>query len=211
MLRATKRNPSDEWNFFLLAATYGHLGRKQEAKTALDTFNKTWSLAYAGRPLTLADVDDWRSLKYPVFRERLKEGLRKAGVQATAKLAELNYRKLVTVSEGTFDVEGVIEIDAAAAKTLHDRGIAFFDSRGSGSYNRGHIPGATNLYFHQVWDSLSEVVDKDANIVFYCGEPKCHLAANSSAQALSLGYTKVYYFAGGFSAWESAGYPVAGS
>ena len=112
---------------------------------------------------------------------------------------------------GTFDVEGAIEIDAAEAKALHDRGIAFFDSRGKGHYGRGHIPGATNLYFHQVWDSLADVVDQNAEIVFYCVDPKCHLAANSSAQALILGYTKVYYFAGGFSAWDNAGYPIEGS
>jgi rhodanese-related sulfurtransferase len=130
---------------------------------------------------------------------------------AAVSPADINYRDLVTVSAGTFDVEGVIEINAAEAKALHDRRTAFIDSRGSGHYGRGHIPDATNLYFHQVWDGLSEVVGPNDEVVFYCGGPDCHLSSNSSAQAIALGYAKVYYFAGGFPAWENAGYPVEGS
>jgi len=57
-------------------------------------------------------------------------------------------------------------------------------------------------------DSLSSLVGLDDEVVFYCGGLDCHLAANSCAQALTWGYTKVYYFAGGFPAWRDAGYPV---
>ncbi len=211
-LRATKRNPDDEWNFLLLAAAYGHLGREQEAKPAIATFNNLYhDPTDKQRPFTLADLDTWSS-KNEAVMGRLREGLRKVGVPAgiTAK-PDINYRDLVTMSAGTFDVEGAIEIDATEAKTLHDRGTAFIDSRGSGHYGRGHIPGATNLYFHQVWDGLSEVVGLNDEVVFYCDGPNCHLSANSGAQAIALGYTKVYYFAGGFSAWEAAGYPKEGS
>jgi rhodanese-related sulfurtransferase len=212
MFRATKRNPDNDWNYLLLAAAYGHLGREQEAKHAVATFNNMRFDTTGKRPFTLADLNKW-SIKNETGLKRLREGMRKAGVPAglTGKPADLKFTDLVTVSAGTFDVEGAIEIDAAEAKTLQDRGNTFIDSRGKGLYGRGHIPGATNLFFHQVWDSLSEVVDKDAEVVFYCGGPDCLLAAHSSAQALILGYTKVYYFAGGFSAWRSAGYPVEGS
>jgi tetratricopeptide (TPR) repeat protein/rhodanese-related sulfurtransferase len=211
-LRATKRNPDDEWSYFFLAAAYGHLGREQEAKPAIATFNNLYHDPTDKQlPFTLADLDTWTN-KNEAVMGRLREGLRKVGVPAgTTAKPDINYRDLVTMSAGTFDVEGAIEIDATEAKTLHDRGTAFIDSRGSGHYGRGHIPGATNLYFHQVWDGLSEVVGLDDEVVFYCGGPDCHLAANSSAQALALGYTKVYYFAGGFPAWEATGYPVEGS
>ena len=213
MLRATKRNPDFEWSFLLLAAAYGHLGREQEARPAIATFNNMYhDPTDKQRSFTLADVKDW-SIKNEAGLERLREGLRKVGVPAgtTTRPADLNFRDLVTVSAGTFEVEGAIEIDAAEAKILHDRGTAFIDSRGSGHYGRGHIPGATNLYFHQVWDGLSEVVGLNDEVVFYCGGPDCHLSANSSAQAIALGYTKVYYFAGGFSAWQNTSYPVEGS
>jgi adenylate cyclase len=210
MLRATKLNPDDEWNYFLLAAAYGYLGREQEAKSAIARFNNTYhDPTDKQRPLRLADLDSW-IFKEAANRERLQEGLRKAGVPAGAPAnpADSKYRDLITMSAGTFHVEGAIAIDAAEAKSLHDRGIVFIDSRGSVDYGRGHIPGATNLLFHKVWDNLSQIVDQNEEVVFYCGGPECHLSANSSAQALILGYTKVYYFAGGFSAWKDDGYPV---
>jgi len=213
MLRATKLNSLDDWNYFLLAAAYGHLGREQEAKSAIDTFNNTYhDPTDKQRPLTLADLDTW-IFKEAANRERLQAGLRRAGVPAGAPAspADSKYGDLVTMSAGTFHVEGAIEINEAEAKALYDNGIAFIDSSGKSVYGRGHIPDAKNLYFHQVWDGLSEIVNWSAAVVFYCGDPKCHLAANSSAQALVLGYTKVYYFAGGFSAWKEAGYPVEGS
>jgi TolB-like protein/class 3 adenylate cyclase/rhodanese-related sulfurtransferase len=203
-LRATKRNPRYEKSYLLLAATYGHLGRAQEAQPAFDKFNSIYhDPTDQKRPFTLADLGDWVT-KNEAGQKRIREGLRNIGVPAgaTGKPANLKFTDLVTVSAGTFDVEGAIEIDAAEAKTLHDRGTVFLDSRGKELYGRGHIPGAMHLFFHHVWDGLSELVDKNTEVVFYCVDPKCHLAAHSSAQALMLGYTKVYYFAGGFSAWE---------
>jgi TolB-like protein/class 3 adenylate cyclase/rhodanese-related sulfurtransferase len=218
-LRATKRNPEYEWSYLLLAATYGHLGRVQEAEPALTAFYdlhpqhcEAHTVIDEDNPYTLADLSEW-TIKDEAALERLRQGLRKVGMPEGAAVspADINYRDLVTMSAGTFDVEGAIEINAAEAKALHDRRTAFVDSRGSGHYGRGHIPGATNLYFHQVWDGLSEVVGPNDEVVFYCGGPDCHLSANSSAQAIALGYTKVYYFAGGFPAWENAGYPIEGS
>jgi adenylate cyclase len=219
LLRATKRNPEYEWSYLLLAATYGHLGRVQEAEPVLTAFYElhpqhcdAHTTLDEDNPFTLADLSEW-SIKDETGLERLRQGLRKVGITegAAVSLADINYRNLITMSAGTFDVVGAIEIDAAEAKALHDRRTAFVDSRGSGHYGRGHIPGATNLYFHQVWDGLSEVVGPNDEVVFYCDGPDCHLSANSSAQAIALGYTKVYYFAGGFPAWENAGYPVEGS
>jgi len=208
--RATKLNPDDEWNYFLLAATYGHLGREQEARSAITRFNKTYhDPTDKQRPLTLADLDTW-IFKEAAIRERLQEGLRKAGVPegAPANPADSKYRDLITMSAGKFHVEGAVEINAAEAKSLLDQGIVFIDSRGSVDFRRGHIPGATNLLFHKVWDNLAQIVGQNEEVVFYCSGLECHLSANSGAQALILGYTKVYYFAGGFSAWKDAGYPV---
>ena len=217
--RATKRNPEYEWSYLLLAAAYGHLGRVQDAKPALTAFYdlhpqhcEAHTTIDEENPYTLADLSEW-ALKDEAALERLRQGLRKVGIPEGAAVspADINYRNLVTMSAGTFDVEGAIEIEAAEAKTLHDRGIIFIDSRGKGLYGRGHIPGAINLYTHQVWEGLSEIVNLNDEVVFYCSGPDCHLSAHSSAQALALGYTKVYYFAGGISAWKNAGYLVEDS
>ena len=136
---------------------------------------------------TLADLRGW-PIKDEASKERLREGLRRAGVAegATGKPANLEFTDLITVSAGTFDVEGAIEIDAVEAKSLHSNGVTFIDSRGKDLYGRGHIPGATNLYFHQVWDNLSQLVDLNDEVVFYCGDPSCHLAAHSSAHSRLL-------------------------
>ena len=172
LLRATKRNPEYEWSYLLLAATYGHLGRVQEAKPVLTAFYdlhpehcRAHTVIDEDNPYTLADLSEW-SIKDETALERLRQGLRKVGMPEGAAVspANINYRDLVTMSAGTFDVEGAIEINAAEAKALHDRRTAFVDSRGSGHYGRGHIPGATNLYFHQVWDGLTFSISNSIKI-----------------------------------------------
>ena len=78
ILRAIKRTPDDQWGFLLLAAAYGQLGRDEEARSALETFSRLRAKV-ARRPFTLANLDRW-PLKEPADRERLREGLRKAGL-----------------------------------------------------------------------------------------------------------------------------------
>ena len=192
--------------------TYGYLGRIEEAKAAIQKYN---ALAKNDSDLTLKGEESWWADQYSydqTYLDQMVEGLRLAGVPSGAidEPTEVKPSDLITKSEGTFDVAGAIKIDAAGAKTLHDRGVAFIDSRGSSRYDRGHIPGATNLSFpyRLTKDSLSQLVDLDDEVVFYCGGPDCHLSANSCAQALTWGYTRVYYFAEGFPEWQNAGYPV---
>ena len=75
---SAKRNPGVARNFLLLAAAYGQLGRDEEAESAIETFNKM--RAKAGEHLmSLADIGGWR-FKYSADRERLRDGLRKAGL-----------------------------------------------------------------------------------------------------------------------------------
>jgi adenylate cyclase len=47
--------------------------------------------------------------------------------------------------------------------------------------------------------------------VFSCHAKYCPYSAYASAKAVLWGYTRVYYFAGGFPAWKEAGYPVEAS
>jgi adenylate cyclase len=80
--RATKRNPYNDWNYLLLAAAYGHLGRDNEAKQALTTFNSMrYEKGGRKRPFTLVGLKHW-SIKNEAGLTRLREGMRKAGVPA---------------------------------------------------------------------------------------------------------------------------------
>ena len=76
--RATKRSPNDYSQLTILAATYGHLGRKQAAESAIARANE--QRRKMGRPpLTLAVVNRW-PFKELADRKRLRDGLRKVGV-----------------------------------------------------------------------------------------------------------------------------------
>jgi TolB-like protein/class 3 adenylate cyclase len=80
--RATALNPDDRWSFRLLLATYGLLGRKEDAARVLKTIEQG---VKRGRqhywdPLTIRAITFWYPFRDPTDTRRLVEGLRKAGV-----------------------------------------------------------------------------------------------------------------------------------
>ena len=78
--RGTVRNPDFDWNYLLLAAAYGHLGREEEARQALARFNDLRiNRSEKAKEFTLADLQYW-SIKNEAGLNRLREGMRKAGV-----------------------------------------------------------------------------------------------------------------------------------
>ena len=209
------RQPDFEYSYRLLAATYGHLGRIEDAKAAVEKFNE-FKAKTGVSPLTLEHIETWfGGGAYDIdktYLRRMVEGLRKAGVPEgpTSETADVGFRELVTKSAGTFDVKGAVKVDATGAKALFDRNVVFVDSRSKGGFSRGHIPNAVNLHTetNMTKEALSELVDLDEEVVFYCGGEDCPLSANACAKALVWGYTKVFYFAGGYPAWKNAGYPI---
>jgi TolB-like protein/class 3 adenylate cyclase len=74
-----RRYPNYDWAFLYLAATYGHLGHKQEAKSAIKTFNERMAKAGSNTISSLQRIDAF-SFKERKDVERLREGLRIAGV-----------------------------------------------------------------------------------------------------------------------------------
>jgi TolB-like protein/Flp pilus assembly protein TadD len=74
--RALKRNPKNYVPLIHLAATYAHLGREQEAATAIEKLSKVLPIFSVGF------VNGRRTFPYkiPVDLDRLLDGLRKAGL-----------------------------------------------------------------------------------------------------------------------------------
>ena len=143
----------------------------------------------------------------------LFDGLGKAGAADSAAI-EKDCSALITEVDSGYEVQGAIEVDAAEAKRLSDRGVRFVDTRGDREWRDGHIPGAVHLSLEPAVivlneATLSAVVAKDEEVVFYCEGRSCYLSPCACAKALTWGFTKVYYFAGGFPGWKAADYAVA--
>jgi len=105
LLGAAERSPEDQWSMLLLAAAYGQLGRDQEAKAAIETFHGL-SEKLGLEPITLTQINDW-PFKHPRDRERLRTGLRRAGLsegKEEPRLAALTSNELRDLLVGTTHV-----------------------------------------------------------------------------------------------------------
>ena len=212
--RAAAGNLDDDRSLIVLAAAYGHLGRLEEAEAAMDRANdirmaRQRELGNGVRAgidallvgaYSLKDLELW-PFAHDADRERLHEGLARAGVPETG--ADENVSPL--------EVAGATTVDAATAKSLFDRGVAFVDVRGKGSWADGHVPGAVHLDLKEDFSaaSLAQVVRRDEEVVIYCMGPRCLLSSEACKQAVAWGFRNVYFFREGFPAWKASGYPVA--
>jgi len=206
-------------DYITLIASLGHLGRKTGVSEAIKTFNElcvaagynTATVQMHGGWWWYGDIFNYD----PAYRDRLMEGLRKAGVPegAGTDIPFEKYRRLLHKAEGYFDVTGATTIDHKKAKALHDRGVKFVDVRAAKGFASGHVPGAFNLDAGTELsrDRLSRIVGKDEEFVVSCHGKTCPDSAYASAKAVMWGFNRVYYFAGGFPAWQEAGYPVEAS
>ena len=203
-------------DYITLIASLGHLGRREGVAEAIRTFNEQ-VIAAGYNSITVQMYGGWwwygDLFNYdPEYRERLKEGLRKAGVPegAGTDIPYEKYSQLLQKAKGYYTVNGATTIDHKQAKLLHDRGVKFVDVRAAKGFASGHVPGALNLDVATEFsrDNLARIVGKNEEFVVSCHGKTCPDSAYASAKALLWGFKRVYYFAGGFPAWEEAGYPV---
>jgi|SRR5918996_4222900 thiosulfate sulfurtransferase len=100
---------------------------------------------------------------------------------------------------------GVRQISVSEAKThLEDGSAVFVDIRDSGSYERGHIPGALPLNDGNVEEFLSQA-DKGKRTIVCC----YHGISSQGAAAYfeERGFTDVYSLIGGYEAWSNQRLP----
>ncbi len=201
--RAVKRNLDDKRAWIYLAATYGHLGRKQEGQAAMETFNVF--RADAELPELNFKTVDLTRFGGNATQERVRSGL--------SVLPPPVWKTLLSYSEsGKATVKGATAIDISKAKELHDRGVRFIDVRGEDDWFEGHIPRAFSLSLVRNSESrLSEIVDRLDEVVIYCNcatESRCNMSPQASAKAVGWGYQNVYYIKGAVDAWDAAGFSV---
>jgi adenylate cyclase len=202
-------------DYATLVASFGHLGRTDGVQENIEKYNAL-AVPAGFSPLTVQEMGwYWYGdiFNYDrTYRERLKDGLRKAGVPegAGTDISYDDYASLMGKSNGEYNVKGTTKIDAATAKRLHDRGVKFVDVRTTLSFSRGHAPGAINLSVIEALskETLSKAVSKEEEVIFSCHGKYCGDSAYASAKALAWGFKNVYHFAGGFPAWQDAHYPI---
>ncbi|HUL05408.1 MAG TPA: adenylate/guanylate cyclase domain-containing protein [Candidatus Acidoferrum sp.] len=94
---ATRLNRDDEYPFAALGATYGHLGRKGDAQSAIARFDDIW-VERGGIPLTI-DAMPWLGFARAADLQRLRTGFRLAGVPETLFGSEFAARNRIPADE----------------------------------------------------------------------------------------------------------------
>jgi len=86
-------------------------------------------------------------------------------------------------------------------------GPVIIDARGANEYAAGHIPGAINVPYKEIWGRIQELrAYEERGIVFYCAEG---VRAKIAGEALLVeGFRRVGALDGSLRAWRQAGLPV---
>ena len=107
-------------------------------------------------------------------------------------------------------VDGAVTVSTKRAKTLMNQGVTFIDVRRVTDYQSSHIQWSRHLdlKLDLTEAALLSVVKKHQPVVFYCNGDMCQRSALASERAVSWGWTKVYYYRGGFPDWQKAGLPL---
>jgi len=121
--------------------------------------------------------------------------------QAIAK--DLTAKDFVDVAK-----KSIHEISVSEAKVLLDKGgHIFLDCREPKEFKMGHVPGAINIPRGLIEFKVGKKIpDKNARIIIYC--KKGGRGCLACCTLCKMGYHSAVNMAGGWVAWEKAGYPV---
>ena len=109
-------------------------------------------------------------------------------------------------------IEGVTKVTAEEVIGLIEESeeLVIIDARSPADRAAGYIEGSVAL---PNTDTTAEnfaaaVASKDTPVVIYCNGVKCGRSVESSKNAVAWGYTKVYWFRGGWEEWSNEGLPA---
>jgi len=97
--------------------------------------------------------------------------------------------------------------DVHAAFATGDPGFVLVDSRSTGAWAQGRIPGAVHLPSHCRDSRASTLLDAGVPVVTYCWGPGCNGATRAALALAHLGYP-VREMLGGIEYWTREGFPV---
>jgi len=97
---------------------------------------------------------------------------------------------------------------------VESKSALILDARPSVFFERGHVPGAQNLSrddFAHDYRRLSALLKgaTDKPVMVYCSGGECHDSRLVANALLTLGFSNVRVFTGGWDAWSAAGLPTS--
>ncbi|HEY7688021.1 MAG TPA: tetratricopeptide repeat protein, partial [Dongiaceae bacterium] len=95
--RATQLNPDHDWSILVLAATYGRLGRKEDATSAIKRYNDL-EIRLGGIPLSIAELKRRTGARYR-WTLRAIGGLRLAGAPESFPESDFAKQNRLTADE----------------------------------------------------------------------------------------------------------------
>lgn len=109
-------------------------------------------------------------------------------------------------------LEGATKINAEQLFELveeHDD-LVIIDSRKTSDRQGGYIESSVGLQDTDTDEAAlaSHIASKSTPVIFYCNGPKCGRSYKAGKLAISLGYTSVFWFRGGWEEWTNKGLPV---
>lgn len=84
------------------------------------------------------------------------------------------------------------------------------DARSQEDYDRKHLPGAMNIPLEDI-KSYADRLDKNEEIVTYCGGFQCPVSTEAAKALMGLGFKNVRDYKGGIEEWTEKGYPTESS
>ena len=110
-------------------------------------------------------------------------------------------------------IEGTTRISAEDLIDLVDEldDLVLIDSRIPKDRTGGHIEGSVSLPDTETTiEALAKAIaTKDTPVIFYCNGVKCGRSVKASKMAAAEGYSKVYWFRGGWEEWTNKGFPIS--
>jgi rhodanese-related sulfurtransferase len=89
--------------------------------------------------------------------------------------------------------------------------LVLIDSRKKIDREAGYIEGSIPLPNTETnADTLAKhLPSKSTPVLFYCNGSKCARSVEATRMAVKLGYSKVFWFRGGWEEWTAKGFPVS--
>jgi rhodanese-related sulfurtransferase len=109
-------------------------------------------------------------------------------------------------------IKGTTKVNAEGVIDLVEKheNLIMIDSRITADRKQGYIEGSIALPdIDTSCDSLAKIIPKKTSMtLFYCNGIKCGRSVKASKIAVGCGYSKLYWFRGGYAEWLEKGYPV---